>query len=180
MVSNGFINEEPLKQLLEVADAFNIDVKSFSQDFYKRVTGSSIKPVLNAIRQISASGRHLELTYLVIPGINDKKSEFIELMKWINDQCGRDIILHISRYFPHYKMMLPPTPTDTIEEFTGLAGDYLDFVYPGNTGDRLSSDTVCPGCNSTLISRNYYNTLNLNINGSGLCMTCHKKIFGQF
>ena len=117
VVSNGFINPDPLNRLIEITDAFNIDIKSFSDDFYRSIAGGAIQPVLNAIQQISDSGKHLELTYLVIPGLNDRERDFKELVKWIYNRCGRDTVLHISRYYPHHKLSVPPTPIDIIENF---------------------------------------------------------------
>lgn len=176
VVTNGFINEEPLRQLIAVTDAFNIDVKSFSDDFYRRITGSALQPVLHAVEQVAESGKHLELTYLIIPGLNDKPENFVELVKWINNNCGKSTVLHISRYYPHYKLQLPPTPIETISEYVSLASEYLDFVYPGNVGTQLSSDTRCPVCHEKVIARSYYNTTIVNLDESGSCRKCNTKI----
>ncbi|MGC9345101.1 MAG: AmmeMemoRadiSam system radical SAM enzyme, partial [Bacteroidales bacterium] len=103
MVSNGFIAEEPLQELLSVIDAFNIDLKAFNDSFYKKFTKSSIYPVMDSLEKIHEGSKHLEITYLVIPGLNDDEREFENRIDWIYDNFGKTQVLHISRYFPNYQ-----------------------------------------------------------------------------
>jgi pyruvate formate lyase activating enzyme len=179
MVTNGYINAEPLESIIPYIDAFNVDLKSFRNNFYRRRSGASLEPVLDTIRRIANSEAHLELTFLIIPEHNDDEKEWKEMLKWISDNCGKEAILHVSRYFPYYKMDRPPTPLSTIRKFIELAADYLDFVYPGNT-PQLDNNTVCPGCGALLIERYLYDTKVKNIGPHGNCALCGKAINGVF
>ncbi|MBU0489164.1 MAG: AmmeMemoRadiSam system radical SAM enzyme [Bacteroidetes bacterium] len=131
-VTNGFINPEPLEMLLPVADAFNVDLKAFSDEFYRMQAGASLQPVLNTISRISQTGKHLEITFLLIPNLNDSVKEFAEMCDWIASECGSDTVLHISRYFPRYQLRESPTPIDMMRRFEILAREKLKFVYLGN------------------------------------------------
>ena len=176
MVTNGFINDKPLEELLEYIDAFNVDLKSFRSDFYKKYTHSDLEPVLKTIKSIHKSGRHLELTNLVIPGLNDQPDSFRQMMKWIKNECGELTVLHISRYFPRYKSNFPPTPIDKLNELYHIASEYLHYVYTGNYESDKGKNTVCPACNSKVIERQgYYTNLN-GIDSMGNCVFCSEEI----
>jgi len=179
MISNGFINEGPLNDLLPLMDAFNIDLKSFRNSFYEQYTGSRIAPVLRNIERIARSDSHLEITFLLIPGLNDSKEEWKEMIAWIRDHCGKECILHVSRYFPHHKMNRPPTPIETIREFLELAQDNLSYVYPGNT-PLMESHTYCPSCGHLLVERTFYSSLVKGIDTDGHCRLCGHRIIGNF
>lgn len=179
MVSNGFINQEPLKGLLRYMDAFNIDLKSFRNDFYKQRSSARLKPILDAISTVAASGTHLELTFLIIPGYNDSPAEWKDMIAWIEDNCGADTILHVSKYFPRYKLKSSPTPTSTMEHFMDAARERIHYVYPGNN-PQLDTNTNCPSCGSTLIEREVYRTRIVGLTASGTCSQCHLKIKGVF
>jgi len=173
MVTNGFVNREPLNELTEVIDAFNIDLKAFDNDFYRRYTGSSLQPVLEAIRSVAASGRHLEVTTLILPGLNDSADEMKREAEWIAENAGRKVPLHLSRYFPVYRRSTPATPPDTILKLREIAAEYLDYVYTGNMGgDKGGSDTVCPSCHSTVITRSGYATRITGLTDGGKCLKC--------
>ncbi len=179
MVTNGYINGAPLEAILPYMDAFNVDLKSFRNDFYQIRSGASLKPVLETIARISKSDRHLELTFLIIPGLNDSISEWTDMINWLTEHCGPDIILHVSRYFPRYKLNNPPTPLQTIQDFMDLARDKIKYVYAGNT-PQLESHTFCPGCGTTLIHRNLYQASVTGIGADGCCNQCNLKIYGVF
>jgi pyruvate formate lyase activating enzyme len=179
MVSNGYINPSPLEELFPFLDAFNIDLKSFRNQFYRDRSGASLKPVLDTICRIARSGKHLELTFLIIPDHNDKEKEWKEMIQWISDNCGRSIILHVSRYFPYYKMNKPPTPLSTIEAFIELAREKIDYIYPGNT-PQLDNNTYCPDCGNLLIERFQYDSRLRGIGPYGNCTSCNSKIVGVF
>ncbi len=132
VVTNGFINKAPLEQLMEYTDAFSVDLKAFTESFYKKYTGSSLAPVKETIKTIKANGKHIELINLVIPTLNDDKKTFEEMVKWINDETGNDTVLHLSRYFPRHKLTISPTPVDTLKELKEIADQYLQNVYLGN------------------------------------------------
>ncbi|QQK08875.1 AmmeMemoRadiSam system radical SAM enzyme [Miniphocaeibacter halophilus] len=130
LVTNGSINNEIFKEVIGHIDAVNIDLKAFSEDFYKRV-GGDLQTTLENIK-IAAKTTHIELTNLVIPGLNDNEEEMRKMVKWIAD-INPEIPLHISRFFPAYKMWdSSPTPLETIYKFVGIAKEYLKNVYPGN------------------------------------------------
>ncbi len=131
LVTNGFINPKPLKDMLQFIDAMNIDLKSIGNNFYKDYCKASLKPVLETIKT-SSRYCHVELTNLVISGLNDKEENFIQLRDWIYDNLGPDAILHISRYFPCYKMNIIPTPIDTLKKAQEIIGKKLRYVYLGN------------------------------------------------
>ncbi|WP_297098425.1 AmmeMemoRadiSam system radical SAM enzyme [uncultured Draconibacterium sp.] len=172
VVSNGYINEKPLQKLLPVIDAFNIDLKAFSNDFYKKYTKGKLQPVLDTLQQIAKSPAHLEITTLVIPGLNDDTSEFKSMVNWIASELGESVPLHLSRYYPQYKLNAPATPIDTLIELYNLAKTQLQHVYLGNVSDAQRSATYCANCNAELISRNHYNTEISALDTEGKCKKC--------
>lgn len=173
MVSNGFINREPLKELTRHIDAFNIDIKSFSDDFYRRMTGARLGPVLDSLITIRESGRHLELTYLVIPGQNDSPAEAEAMSRWIAENLGSDTPLHINRYFPSYRLKLPPTPFRSILDLGEIARNWLSFVYMGNLShDSADSCTRCPSCGAVMVRRYGYAVTRAALDQAGCCSAC--------
>lgn len=179
MVTNGYICQEPLKEILPLISAFNVDLKSYSDAFYRKVTGAKLQPVMETLETVKASGKHLEITYLVIPGMNDDPEEFGKLVEKIGTELGKEQVLHLSRYFPHYRMDLPPTPLSTLEALMQIAHEKFDYVYTGNTGPEFDSNTYCPKCGSLLIERNYYNTRIVGMTGA-YCDHCQSIINGKF
>ncbi len=146
MVSNGYINPEPLKELLPYLDAVKIDLKGFSEDFYQKITGGKLQPVLETIKIIKNSGKHLEITNLLIPGENDSEKEIRAMVKWLKENVGEDTILHFSRFHPDYKLQnLPPTPVETVEYARQIAlEEGLKYVYTGNIYFPEGEATFCP------------------------------------
>ncbi len=130
LVTNGFIEPEPLKQLLPYIDAMNIDLKAFSQDYYRKVCGGDLAPVLRTI-ELAANHCHVEVTTLLVTDLNDSKEEVAEIAKFLG-KINKDIPLHLSRYFPTYKMNQPPTDIGLMEECKKEAQKYLNYVYLGN------------------------------------------------
>ncbi len=131
LVTNGFINKQPFLELLPFVDAMNIDMKSFNPSFYKEICKGSLDNVKEIV-EIAAPECHIEITTLVIPGLNDSKEEIGSLAKWIAS-INPEIVLHLSRYFPNYKMKdRPPTPKKTLEDLRDEALKYLKYVYLGN------------------------------------------------
>lgn len=177
MVTNGYINSKPLEELIGVIDAFNIDLKGFSNDFYRRFTGATLQPVLESVRMVASSGRHLEITTLILPGVNDSADEMRRECEWIAENAGRDVPLHISRYFPMHKRNDPPTSVETILMLKEVAEEYLDFVYTGNMpGHYAGSDTLCPACRATVIRRSGYFTTITGLTDEGRCSKCNAEI----
>ncbi len=179
MVTNGYINPEPLKELLPWMDAFNVDLKSFRDEFYRSHSRATLRPVLDTIRRIAQSDRHLELTFLIIPGLNDSEDEWEDMINWIVTNCGPDTVLHVSRYFPRYRLRNPPTPIRTLQRFIALADGRIRYLYPGNT-PQLQSNTYCPKCHYLLIERNLYHSRMVGMGPDGRCDHCKASIYGVF
>jgi len=156
LVSNGFIEEEPLKPLLELVDAWNIDLKGFSARYYHKILGGHLKPVLNTLELVAAGPGHLEVTTLLVPGLNDSLAEIEELVTWVAQNLGPDTPLHFSRYFPRYRLDLPPTPAPTMQAAYELGRAQLHYVYLGNINQGRTTDTFCPRCGETVIHRRGY------------------------
>lgn len=151
LVSNGYLMPQPLEHLIPFIDAANIDIKAFNSAFYRDVCGGGLDPVLRTVERMN--GRvHVELTTLLIPGLNDDPGEIERLVEWVAS-LDRRIPLHFSRYFPTYRMELPPTPVETLERAYDIARERLDYVYLGNLESTRGQDTFCPGCGARLIQR---------------------------
>lgn len=169
LVSNGYIMPEPLAGLLPYLDAANIDVKAFTEEFYRNMCGGSLEPVLKTVEALA--GRiHLELTTLLIPGLNDGEDEIGRLVDWVSGLPG-EVPLHFTRYFPSYRMSLPPTPVETMKTAYRLATAKLHYVYLGNIEADVGHDTVCPQCGSVLVHRRYREVRFRDLL-NGRCATC--------
>lgn len=173
VVSNGYINPKPLLHLLPHIDAFNIDLKAFTEDFYRKYTKGKLSPVLEVLKIISASNAHLEITSLIIPGLNDDEKQFLEMINWIVTELGDEIPLHLSRYFPQHEIEIPPTPVSTLETLYDIAKKQLHFVYLGNLTNDKHSSTFCINCNEMLIKRKGYKIDTRNLSPDGRCKKCN-------
>lgn len=131
LVTNGYVNMEPLEEMLPLIGAMNIDLKSFNEDFYIKVCRGRLKPVLDVIKR-SAESCHVELTNLIIPTLNDKEDDIEKMVGWIYSNLGPEVPLHLSRYFPCYNMSIPPTPVATLKMAERVAREKLKYVYLGN------------------------------------------------
>jgi pyruvate formate lyase activating enzyme len=152
LVTNGFLEPKPWDEILQWTDAANIDLKAFTPEYYQRLCHGHLEPVLANIR--AAHGRiHLELTTLLVPGENDAPQQVAALAQWVAT-LDPEIPLHLSRYYPAYKMKEPPTPLESMERARHIAAEYLHFVYLGNISG--ANDTFCPDCGSLLIERDGY------------------------
>jgi len=155
VVSNGFMNKEPFLELLPLVDAFNIDLKGFSEDYYRRLTGGRVEDVKRNIALAKEHGCHVEVTTLLVTGENDSPEEIGELARWLAAEAGKNTPLHLSRYFPAFKMDLPPTPLEAMEKAYDMAREELHHVYLGNAPELGKSDTYCPQCGVLAISRRW-------------------------
>ena len=176
MVTNGYIQEEPLEELLPYIDGANIDVKSFSPDFYEEYPGGTLKPVLSNVKKMYKN-IHIELTNLLISDINDSEAELKELFSWVKD-IDPEIPLHLSRYFPNYQFDKEQTSIQTMKKAYNLAKKYLNYVYLGNVRLEKGSDTFCSECGKDLIKRNFYNSQSY-LEGNK-CPECGNIIYGEF
>jgi len=180
MVSNGYVNNGPLSEILEFIDAFNIDLKSLNNSFYRKLTGATIEPVKNTLLKIAASGKHLEITTLIIPGQNDNEKEMKLEAEWIAGELGKNIPLHLSRYFPMYRRNDPATPDATLDRLFEIASGKLNYVYIGNTGSGSGQNTYCPNCGLDVTKRSGYNTQVLNLDEGGKCKGCGNLIYRNY
>jgi pyruvate formate lyase activating enzyme len=155
LVTNGYVNREPLEELLPLIDAANIDLKGMNPRFYKRVCKGKLEPVLNNVRLSYEAGVHIEITNLVIPEMNDSDSDFMALIDFVAD-VSKSIPLHFSAYYPTFKMTKPPTPISSLLRAYELAAAKLDYVYLGNVRLPEKSDTYCPSCRKCIIRRRGY------------------------
>ncbi|MEZ5359020.1 MAG: AmmeMemoRadiSam system radical SAM enzyme [Candidatus Zixiibacteriota bacterium] len=171
MVSNGYINPEPLKSLLPHIDAYNIDIKGMRPEFYRRVCKGKLEPVLETIRAIGASQAHMELTNLVITDLNDSDEDFHKLGEFIVS-VDKNIPLHISAYYPTYELDNPATSTETLLRAYNILKDYLTYVFVGNRNLPGCSDSTCPSCNAALIRRVGYQIRVVGLNDNGTCSEC--------
>ena len=176
MVTNGFIKKEPLDNLNQYIDAYSVDLKAFINDFYIDFTKSQLAPVNKTLINIAKTDKHLEITNLVIPGLNDSPEQFNEMVKWIKENLGKKTILHISRYYPAYKLKKEPTSVDKMLQLYEIAKEYLEYVYLGNLLLPEGNNTFCSGCNELLIERKGYLTNIVAINKQGNCSACGNHI----
>jgi pyruvate formate lyase activating enzyme len=180
MVSNGYVNHDPMNEIIQFIDAFNIDLKAFNNNFYHKLTGTDIEPVRNALKQIAKSGKHLEITTLIIPGQNDSEKEMALQAEWIAGELGKDVPLHLSRYFPRYKRDDPATSEETLIKLFETASVKLDNVYMGNTYSNAGQNTLCPTCGKTVTTRSGYNTRLLNLDNKGKCTGCGTLVYRHY
>ena len=176
VVTNGFINEEPLVELIDNVDAFSIDLKAFTDDFYKKNTFSRLNPVKNTLKIIREANKHLEITNLVIPTLNDDKRIFSEMVQWIAGELGENTILHISKYYPSYKMTIETTPIETMMTLFDIAREKLNYVYIGNISANKGRDTLCSQCGQKVISRDGYWTSVNGLTKDGRCNRCNNAV----
>ncbi len=172
LISNGIIEQRFLEEILPYIDAMNIDIKGYSDEFYRKYCGAKLAWVLNTVERVA--GRiHLEVTTLIIPGANDDMEEIQGLANWLSE-LGVPVPWHLSRYYPAYKLNVPPTERETLERLWDLAREKLPYVYLGNLAG--GSTTYCPVCQAEVISRDYQI---INRTQNGHCAKCGEMIFGQ-
>jgi pyruvate formate lyase activating enzyme len=179
MKSNGYINPEPLKKLCTVIDAANIDLKAFTENTYLRLTGGKLQPVLDSLRIYLDMGVWLEITNLVVPTWSDNPDEIRNMCRWLNDNGFSRTPIHFSRFLPLHKLeQLPPTPVEMLNKAVMIAKEEgLIYVYTGNVPGNELSNTICPGCKSTLIGRQGYRITSNNIK-DGKCSNCSRPVDG--
>lgn len=170
LVTNGYICEKPLTEILPVIDAMNVDVKSMDDEFYRKVCKGKVGPVLKSVELAVKNGNHVEITNLIMPTLNDSEEQLQRLIDWVAALDDR-IPVHFSRYFPAYKTDLPPTPISTLQKAYDLAKRKLKHVYVGNAYIPGTSDTYCPTCSKVLVSRDGYHT-DIQAIKDGKCSSC--------
>ncbi len=183
LVSNGYQSPQVMEELLPLLDAANIDLKSFRPDTYARYCKARLAPVLENLRILAHSAVHLEVTSLLIPGINDSTQEIRDMAFFVATELGRHIPWHISAFYPCRDMRhLPPTPGTTLEKAVEAAAlENLDFVYAGNI-PGLNQNTLCPACKAVLVERQGFQALAdlAFMEANGACPHCHAPVYGKW
>ena len=179
LVTAGYINEDPWRELCRVTDAANIDLKALSDRFYQDICSATLAPVLRALETARAMGVEVEVTNLVIPTLNDHDDDIKALCRWVVENMGKDTPLHFSRFFPQYRLRnLPPTPSETLSRARDIArSEGLYYVYIGNLLEKDGGTTFCPSCGRVLIRRKGYTILE-NVVTHGGCPYCEQVIYG--
>ncbi|MFC1672269.1 AmmeMemoRadiSam system radical SAM enzyme [Planctomycetota bacterium] len=181
LVTAGYINEKPLRELCRYVDAANVDLKAFSEKFYRDICEGTLKPVLNSLVVMKSMGVIVEVTNLLIPTLNDRDEDIKALCRWIGQNMGRETPLHFSRFFPHYRLQnLPATPSETLVRAREIArAEGLRHIYIGNIIIEDSGNTYCPSCRQLLVRRKRYQVLENKLN-RGTCPSCKAEVYGTW
>ena len=179
VVSNGYMQQDALKQAYGKMDAVKIDLKSFSESYYRDVVTGQLKPVLETLVTLRKMGKWLEIVYLVVPGLNDGDAEFTGLARWVKANLGVDVPLHFTQFHPQYLLKnLSITPVTTLERAKTIAdAEGLHYVYIGNVPGHLAQNTYCPKCKKLLVERVGFTASNMLIQKSA-CPFCKHPIPG--
>jgi pyruvate formate lyase activating enzyme len=182
LVTAGYVTDEARPELYADVDAANVDLKAFSEDFYRKVTASHLEPVLETLKWIRhRSATWLEVTTLLIPGHNDGDDELRRMTAWFFENLGPDVPLHFTAFHPDFKMTdLPPTPPETLRRARAIArAAGLRYVYVGNVHDPEGQTTFCARCERPLIGRDYYAITHWAVK-DGACSHCGHPLPGRF
>lgn len=182
-VTAGYVCAGPRKEFYEWMDAANVDLKGFSEEFYQKYTGSSLQPVLETLEYIKTqTSTWLEITTLLIPGLNDSDKELQALASWISENLGQDVPLHFTAFHPAYKLQgIQPTPLSTLRKAREIARkNGIRYCYTGNVEDPEGETTFCHACGKKLLGRSGYEITGWNLKGNGLCKFCEMPCSGIF
>jgi pyruvate formate lyase activating enzyme len=182
-VSAGYVCAEPRAEFFSAMDAANIDLKAFTDEFYRKICGGHLQPVLETLQYIKhETPVWLEITTLLIPGENDSNDELEALTQWVADKLGPDVPLHFSAFHPDWKMMDKPfTPLDTLVRARRIAlKNGLKYVYVGNVHDKAGDSTYCHHCGQLLIGRDWYELSEWSLTPQGTCNACNTPCAGVF
>jgi pyruvate formate lyase activating enzyme len=182
-VTAGYMHDAPRREFYAKMDAANVDLKAFTEDFYFRLTGAHLAPVLDTLVYLRNETKvWFEITTLLIPGRNDSPEEIDAMTRWIERELGPDVPLHFTAFHPDYKMAdIPATPVATLERSRRIArANGLRYVYTGNVHDEEGGTTYCPGCSSPVVVRDWHRILDYRVTESGDCAVCGHEIPGRF
>jgi len=179
MITNGYIMEKPMVDLCQQLTGVKVDLKAFTEKFYRETCSGELKPVLDILVTLKKLGIWLEIVVLLVPTLNDSPQEIDQMTRWIGENLGMEVPVHFSRYHPTYKIKnLPPTPLKTLEKARDIALENgLHYVYLGNVPNHPGENTYCPSCQKVVIRRVGYRILEVNIKG-GKCKFCQHPIAG--
>jgi pyruvate formate lyase activating enzyme len=179
LISCGFMNPDPLNDMCAALSAIKIDLKGFDREFYRKVCGAELEPVLRSIQQIARRGVHLEIVNLVVPTLNDSDAMLTDLVKWVLDELGPDVPLHFTRFHPDYQMLnLPPTPISTLERAYEIARTRgLHYPFVGNVPGHAGNHSFCPSCGKAVIKRTGFFVTEQALK-NGRCAYCDAPIAG--
>jgi pyruvate formate lyase activating enzyme len=177
-VSNGYINEAPHRELKGLLDAMNVDVKAFTEDFYRKICKGRLQPVLDTCVRAVEMGMHLEVTYLVVPTLNDSPDMIRKFAKWVVDSLGPDVVVHFSRFHPDYKMMhLPSTPIESLKMAHDVArAEGVRYLFLGNIHQGGYEDTRCHSCGALVIERIGFSVKIVSLGKDSTCGKCGKRL----
>lgn len=180
MISNGYINREPMLQLAPHLSAVKIDLKGFTEEFYQQYCSGTLEPVKQTIRRVHSLGKWLEIVYLVVPTLNDDLDMIREMSDWLLRAVGPNVPLHFSRFHPAYQLTrLPSTPISTLEACRNAArGRGLKYVYVGNVPGHNAENTFCASCGQLVIRRYGFQVTENHVKPNGACRFCGKTIPG--
>ncbi len=181
VVTAGYIQQKPLLELCKNVDAIKVDLKAFSEKYYKDIVNGELKPVLDSLVTMKKMNIWTEIVYLVVPTLNDSDKEFTELCKWIKQYLGKDVPIHFTRFHPQYLLKnLPVTPVKSLDKAKQIAdAEGLQFVYVGNVPGHKAESTYCPNCDKKVVNRIGYTIRELNIKNSK-CKFCDTEIAGMW
>ncbi|RLA19735.1 MAG: AmmeMemoRadiSam system radical SAM enzyme [Gammaproteobacteria bacterium] len=182
-VSAGYVCEEPREEFYRYMDAANIDLKAFTDHFYRKLTGSHLQPILETLKYLKhETDVWLETTTLIIPGENDSDRELNEMTQWVVENLGKDVPMHFSAFHPDWKMQeIPSTPHETLLRARKIAQDNgVHYAYVGNVHDKAADSTWCHQCSELLIGRDWYELSDWNLTESGCCKNCGARCAGLF
>ena len=179
VISNGFIQQKPLRDNCGLIAAMKIDLKAFDDGYYRDICSGGLKPVLDSIVTVRSEGVWLEIVYLMVPTLNDDPKKIREMARWLVKNAGDDVPVHFSRFFPQFRLKnLPPTPISSLERAYDICREEgLKFVYVGNVPQHRTESTYCPNCTKKIISRSGYRITGIDIKG-GACRFCGEPIPG--
>lgn len=182
-VTAGYVTAEPRKAFYQHMDAANVDLKGFTEDFYWKLTGGHLQPVLETLEYLKHETKvWFELTTLLIPGHNDSSPEIEAMTKWVVEHLGPDVPMHFTAFHPDWKMLdVPPTPTETLTRARAIAiANGVRYAYTGNVHDKSGESTYCHHCGSLLIGRDWYVLSDWNLTADGRCVACGTPLAGVF
>jgi pyruvate formate lyase activating enzyme len=182
-VTAGYISAEAREEFFAAMDGANVDLKGFSEGFYRKLCAGQLAPVLDTLKYIrSETETWLEITTLLIPGQNDSEEEITALCRWVADELGPDVPLHFTAFHPDWRMRdIPATPTATLRLARNIARRHgLNYVYTGNVFDPEGQATYCPGCGKPAIGRDGYTITSWRLGQGGFCTACGTNVAGVF